>query len=130
MRRSIAFYGGLGFARRLSGSGDDVAFFDTGGTVLALYPWDRLAREAALDDRPRPQTFFGVTLAWNCNSVGDVDSALQWALMQGATLLKQAEATHYGGYAGYFADPDGHCWEVVVAPGMTVDEGGRLMLPE
>jgi catechol 2,3-dioxygenase-like lactoylglutathione lyase family enzyme len=130
MRRSIAFYDGLGFARRLRGTGDDVAFFDTGGTVLALYPWGRLAREAALDDKPRPLAFRGVTLAWNCNSAADVDAALQFAVAQGATLLKQAEATNYGGYAGYFADPDGHCWEVVAAPGMTVDEGGRLMLPE
>ena len=57
MRSSIAFYEALGFERRCSATGEAVAFFDTGGTVLALFPWDKLARDAKLPDEPRPRPF-------------------------------------------------------------------------
>jgi uncharacterized protein len=129
MRRSIAFYASLGFIRKFRATGDEVAFFDTGGTVLGLYPWAYLARDAALPDAPRPTGFYGVTLAWNCNSMEEVDAAMAFALSKGASLRKQAEATDYGGYAGYFADPDGHVWEVVVAPGIEVGDDARVHLP-
>ena len=68
MRTSIDFYESLGFARKFRATGEAVAFFDTGGTVIALYPWNLLAQNATLPDQPRPKTFRGVTLAWNCNS--------------------------------------------------------------
>ena len=70
-----------------------------------------------MPDQPRPKTFRGVTLAWNCASSGEVDAVLDFAISKGASLLKPAHETDYGGYSGYFADPDGHPWEVVVAPG-------------
>jgi predicted lactoylglutathione lyase len=130
MRRSVAFYTALGFTRKFSATGEAVAFFDTGGTVIALYPWADLAREAALPDAPRPAGFHGVTLAWNCRSTEEVDAALAFALSKGAKLLKPAQSTDYGGYAGYFADPDGHVWEVVVAPGIEVGEDARVHLPD
>jgi catechol 2,3-dioxygenase-like lactoylglutathione lyase family enzyme len=130
MRRSIAFYTSLGFTRKFRATGEEVAFFDTGGTVLALYPWASLAHDAALADTPHPAGFRGVTLAWNCRSMEEVDAALAFALSKGASLLKPAEATDYGGYAGYFADPDGHVWEIVVAPGIEVGEDARVHLPD
>jgi uncharacterized protein len=130
MRTSIAFYEALGFARKFRATGEAVAFFDTGGTVLALYPWEDLAHDATLPGRPRPDAFRGVTLAWNCGSAAEVDSALAFAVSKGASLLKPATATDYGGYAGYFADPDGHVWEIVVAPGIEVDDNGRVRLPD
>jgi uncharacterized protein len=130
MRRSIAFYTSLGFTRKFRATGEEVAFFDTGGTVLGLYPWASLAHDAALPDMPRPGGFRGVTLAWNCNSTAEVDAALAFVLSKGASLLKQAEATDYGGYAGYFADLDGHVWEIVVAPGIEVGDDARVHLPE
>jgi catechol 2,3-dioxygenase-like lactoylglutathione lyase family enzyme len=130
MRRSIAFYERLGFARKMRATGEEVAFFDTGGSVLALYGWDKLAADAVLPDQPRPQGFRGVTLAWNCSSPDEVDDAMAHALAQGARLLKAAHRTDYGGYSGYFADPDGHPWEVVVAPGVEVTAGGRVRLPD
>ena len=74
MRASIAFYEALGFARKFRATGEAVAFFDTGGTVLALFPWDQLAADATLPDQPRPKTFRGSTLAWNCSSVEEVDA--------------------------------------------------------
>ncbi|UFZ07360.1 VOC family protein [Bradyrhizobium ontarionense] len=130
MRRSIAFYASLGFARKFRATGEAVAFFDTGGTVLALYPWDALAQDAGLPDMPRASDFRGVTLAWNCRSEAEVDAALDWAVGKGAALLKPAQPTDYGGYGGYFADPDGHVWEVVVAPGIDLGDDGRVRLPD
>jgi uncharacterized protein len=130
MRRSIAFYEALGFARKFRATGEAVAFFDTGGTVLGLFPWSELARDATLPDLPRPAVFRGVTLAWNCNFTEEVDEVLAFAISKGASLLKSAHTTDYGGYSGYFADPDGHPWEVVVAPNIEVGEDRRVHLPD
>ena len=80
MRASIAFYEALGFARKLRATGEAVAFFDTGGTVIGLFPWDQLAPDATLPDQPRPKTFRGSTLAWNCSSVEEVDAVLDFAI--------------------------------------------------
>jgi uncharacterized protein len=130
MRASIAFYEALGFPRKFRATGEAVVFFDTGGIVLALFPWDQLARDATLPDHPRPKTFRGSTLAWNCGSTEEVDTVLDFAISRGASMLKPAHKTDYGGYSGYFADPDGHPWEVVVAPGIEVGEDRRVHLPD
>jgi hypothetical protein len=130
MRKSIAFYEALGFTRKLSVTGEAVAFFDTGATVIGLFPWDQLAHDVTMPDDPRPKAFRGVTLAWNCNSAEEVDAVLDFALSKGAELLKGATTTDYGGYSGYFADPDGHLWEVVVAPGLEVANDRRVHLPD
>jgi uncharacterized protein len=129
MRRSIAFYTALGFERRMKATGEEVAFFDTGGTVIGLWSWDLLAADTTLNGQPRPQ-FRGVTLAWNCADTAEVDAVLAFAVDKGATLLKAGKATDYGGYCGYFADPDGHVWEAVVAPGIEVGDDRRVHLPE
>ena len=130
IRSSIAFYAALGFARRLKATGEAVAFFDTGGPLLGLFPWDQLAADATLPDQPRPSSFRGITLAWNCHTREEVDTVLAFAVGKGATLLKAAHETDYGGYSGYFADPDGHPWEVVVAPGIDVGEDRRVHLAD
>jgi len=128
--RSIAFYDALGFARKMRATGEAVAFFDTGASLIALFPWDALAADADLPKAPRPPAFRGVTLAWNCNSPDEVDAVLQFALSKGASLVKRAQRTDYGGYRGYFADPDGHPWEVVVAPNIKVGDNRRVRLPD
>lgn len=130
MRRSIAFYESLGFERKLQVTGEEVAFFDTGATVLALYSWDKLALDAGLQAQPQPAGFRGITLAWNCRSESEVDDVLAFAVAQGARLQKGAHRTGYGGYSGYFTDPDGHPWEVVIAPGIEVGDDRRVHLPE
>jgi catechol 2,3-dioxygenase-like lactoylglutathione lyase family enzyme len=130
MRASIAFYEALGFTRKFRATGEVVAFFDTGGTAIGLFPWDQLAQDVTLPERPRPQAFRGMTLAWNCNSMEEVDRVLDFAVSMGASLLKSAHKTDYGGYSGYFADPDNHPWEVVVAPGIEVGEDRRVRLPD
>jgi catechol 2,3-dioxygenase-like lactoylglutathione lyase family enzyme len=130
IRASIAFYKALGFERRFRATSEAVAFFDTGGTVIALFPWDELARDTTLPEQPRPVHFRGVTLAWNCRSIEEVDAVLKFAISKGASLLKPARRTDYGGYSGYFLDPDGHPWEVVVAPGIDVGDDRRVHLPD
>ena len=130
IRSSIAFYAALGFARRLKATGEAVAFFDTGGPLLGLFPWDQLAADATLPDQPRPSSFRGITLAWNCHTREEVDTVLAFAVGKGATLLKAAHETDYGGYSGYFGDPDNHPWEVVVAPGIEVGDDRRVHLPD
>ncbi|MEH2567548.1 VOC family protein [Bradyrhizobium sp. AZCC 2289] len=130
MRASIAFYEALGFARRFRATGEAVAFFDTGGTVLGLFPWDLLAQDVTLPDKPKPQAFRGTTLAWNCGSTEEVDAVLDFAVSKGASLLKVAHTTDYGGYSGYFGDPDNHPWEVVVAPSIEVGDDRRVHLPD
>jgi predicted lactoylglutathione lyase len=130
MRASIAFYEALGFTRKFRATGEAVAFFETGGTAIGLFPWDLLAQDVTLPDNPRPQAFRGVTLAWNCRTTEEVDAVLDFAVAQGASLLKPAHKTEYGGYSGYFADPDNHPWEVVVAPNIEVGEDRRVHLPD
>lgn len=127
---SARFYEALGFRRKVRATGDEIAFLDAGGVVLALWDWDKLAADAVLPAKPRPDTFRGSTLAWNCATPEEVDAVFARAVAAGAGVLRKPEATDYGGYRGYFSDPDGHCWEVVQAPGFGFTDDGRLILPE
>jgi predicted lactoylglutathione lyase len=127
---SVRFYEALGFERKFRATGDEIAFFETGASILALFRWDELAQDAQVPAGPRPQAFRGTTLAWNCASEQEVDAAMARALAAGAKLLKPASKTSFGGYSGYFSDPDGHVWEAVMAPGFDVREDGRVELPD
>jgi len=127
---SVRFYEALGLARKLRTTGDEIAFFDAGGVVLALFRWNMLAEDAALPLLPLPQAFRGTTLARMCRSDAEVDALMAHALSIGASLLKPAHRTSFGGYSGYFADPDGHPWEAVRAPGFFFRDDGRVMLPD
>jgi uncharacterized protein len=128
--KSIRFYDALGLKRRMKATGEDIAFFAAGGVVIGLWSWDKLAEDAGVATAPRPDAFRGTTLAWNCATAAAVDAAFALALQAGATGLKPPERTFYGGYRGYFADPDGHVWEVVTAPGIEVLPDGRVALPD
>ncbi len=127
---SVRFYEALGFKRKMRATGDEVAFFDAGGAILALYRWQALAEDADLPAEPPPQAFRGTTLAHNCRADREVDEFLAHAVKCGAKLIKSAHKTSYGGYSGYFADPDGHPWEVVRAPGFSFTADGGLVLPD
>ena len=129
-RRSVRFYEQLGLTRKMRATGDAIAFFDAGGVVLALFPWEELAHDASLSETPRPTAFRGTTLARMCRTDSEVDAVIAHALNIGASLLKPAQHTSFGGYSGYFADPDGHPWEAVRAPGFTFGPDGRLGLPD
>lgn len=126
---SARFYEAIGFTRKFRATGDEIAFLDGGGVVLALWDWDKLADDALLTVR-QPDGFRGATFAWNCATPAEVDAVFAKAVQAGAGVLRQPETTDYGGYRGYFADPDGHVWEVVQAPGFAFTADGRLILPD
>ncbi|GAB6124936.1 VOC family protein [Humidesulfovibrio idahonensis] len=131
LSRASAFYEqGLGL-RPSAASGGEVRFYDCGAMVLELYPRLGLAEDACVPpERLAPAgRFDGVTLACNCKNREDVDALLARAVAAGARLAKPAQEVFWGGYSGYFEDPDGHLWEVVHAPGFGLNEQGGLVLP-
>ncbi|MGE0563647.1 MAG: VOC family protein [Pseudolabrys sp.] len=127
--RSIAFYEALGF-RRKGRSAEGVGFFQAGACAIAVWPSDELARDANIANEGMAPAFRGVALAWNCHTTGEVDAAMARAEKAGATIPKQAQETFWGGYAGYFADPDGHLWEIAHNPFWPLTEDGRAQIPD
>lgn len=126
--RSRRFYvDGLGW-RASSASNDHIVFIDAGGVILALYGREALAEDMRVPAEGRG--FSGFSLAHNARSRAAVDAALAAAVAAGATLLKPAQEAFWGGYSGYFADPDGHPWEVAHNPHFEIDADGRVLLPE
>lgn len=126
VQASAEFYERLGWTRS-SESLDAVAFFDVGGMVFALYGTAALAEDAGLS--AEGHGFRRVTLAQNLASTDAVDALLKEAEAAGARLIMQAAETFWGGYSGYFADPDGHLWEVSHNPFWSLDQDGRVQLP-
>ena len=128
LERSIAFYEALGFHRKAR-KAEGVGFFQAGACAFAVWPSDELAKDSN-SNADRVQIFRGVALAWNCRSEADVDAAIELARSAGGSVPKPAQKTFWGGYAGYFADPDGHLWEVAHNPGFPLTNDGRLTLPD
>jgi uncharacterized protein len=126
LERSLAFYrDGLGLATQgIVGSEFEygaVAFFDLqSGMKLALWPRESIARDANLSKSPRSPTDF--TLGHNVNSREEVDALMVQAKKAGARIVKDATDTFWGGYAGYFQDPDDHLWEILWSPQWVIDE--------
>ncbi|MEO7994626.1 MAG: VOC family protein [bacterium] len=125
LKKSQAFYEALGWTAHPS-SQEGVIFFQLPGMVLALYGRTELAEDAQLP--PYGTGFGGIALAYNAASKDDVDIALAQAVKAGATLLRQAHDAFWGGYSGYFADPDGHPWEVAWNPFWTLGDDGTINL--
>ena len=125
LRRARAFYERLGWKGQ---EVEETVFFQAGGLAVVLWARDKLAADAGVnDDRVG---FGGVTLAQNVRSREEVDEVLAQAADAGALLLRPAAETFYGGYAGFFRDPDGHVWEVAHNPGFALAEDGSLTLPD
>ncbi len=113
LQRSIEFYeGGLGFPRM--DSPPEVAFFTLNGTWLGLYGRDALAEDAQVGGVSGG--FAGFSLAHNVSSEDEVDQVMSQAASAGAVVTKPARKTEWGGYAGYFSDPDGYLWEIAHNP--------------
>jgi hypothetical protein len=126
--KATRFYENLGFVKSKSVSQDQVSFFRAGGIVLSL--WDR--KEQIQD--AKAGTLWdgngGIVVAQNVASAAEVDAVLAKAKSAGARILKPGTKTFWGGYNGYFADPDGHLWEIAHNPHWQLDGDGQLVLPE
>jgi uncharacterized protein len=125
--RATRFYEELGW-RRSSASQASITFFHGSTAALALFGRRDLAEDAGVPDEPAG--FAGVTLAMNLPSPQDVDEALRRAARAGARITKPAHATDWGGYSGYFADLDGHLWEVAHNPHAPLAADGHVTLPD
>lgn len=126
LARSKAFYQALGW--EVAGAvGDEICWFKTADSYLGLFDRESLARDAGLRSEPTAE-FGGITLAINVESEAAVDGAFEAAQAAGARILKPAERTEWGGYSGYFADPDGHPWEVAHNPSFPIGDDGRITI--
>ena len=126
--KAVDFYQiGLGW-KKSSASQDDIAFFQLGGIVLALYPRKLLAEDATVNDEGTG--FTGITIAYNAKSEQEVDQVLNEVEKLGATIIKPAQKVFWGGYSGYFKDLDGHLFEVAHNPFWKFDDNDNLILPD
>ena len=126
--RATAFYEELGFVKSKTASQAAVSFFRAGGVVLAL--WGREAQRQDAQAESLWNGNGGIAVAQNVASEAEVDAVMARAEAAGARILKQAAETFWGGYDGYFADPDGNLWEVAFNPHWGLEEDGRIKLPE
>lgn len=114
-QKSLHFYrDGLGFKTNNYKEGDEVVFFEMEGTWLSLFPKDKLAEDATVSEDGLG--FNGITLAHNVKSKGEVDKVIKFAISNGAKIIKRPKEVSWGGYSGYFSDPDGYLWEVAYNP--------------
>ena len=127
LERAARFYEALGWPRSMR-EAEGVAFFQVGGMVLSLYPREHLARDAGVP--AEGSGFPGFSLAYNTASREETDAVLQAAVEAGGTLVKPGHDVFWGGYIGYFTDPDGFYWEVAWNPGFTLLADGTMRLPD
>lgn len=127
LARSITFYADLGWEQR-GDAADGIVWFKTSGSWLGLFGYDALAEDAGVEAPPADEQpdYRGITLAVNLPSEHAVDLAFVRVREAGGKIVKPATRTEWGGYSGYFRDPDGILWEIAHAPGFTVDEHGRI----
>jgi catechol 2,3-dioxygenase-like lactoylglutathione lyase family enzyme len=130
LERSIRFYADLGWEQR-GDQANGIVWFKTSGTWLGLYGYDDLAEDANLEAIPADEqpAYRGITLAINLATEDAVDLAFVRVRDVGGTIVKPPSHTEWGGYSGYFADPDGTVWEIARNPFFPVDEHGRIEIP-
>lgn len=129
LRRATRFYEALGWRRSAASVAGTVTFLEGGSVVLALYGRADLVADAGLTaplPAPGPAP---VALAVNVANPAEVDHELATAGRAGGTITRPAETADWGGYSGYFTDPDGHLWEVAYNPGFPLLADGRVLLP-
>jgi catechol 2,3-dioxygenase-like lactoylglutathione lyase family enzyme len=124
--RARRFYESLGWRGQ---EVEETVFFQAGGMALVLWHRDKLAEDAGLAPR-RGEGFRDLGLAQNVRSPAEVDAVIAAAEQAGGRVTRRPAATSYGGYAGYFTDPDGHAWEIAHNPGFPLAEDGSITIPD
>ena len=128
LRRAVSFYeNALGWKPEASPAG--VVFFDLNGLVFALWPHADMSQDLGLGAENLP-AYRGSALAYNARSETEVDAVFERLKAHGANILKPPHKTFWGGYSGYFCDPDGHVWEVAHNPFWTVRTDGRVSMKQ
>jgi uncharacterized protein len=125
-KKSTGFYSKVLGWKGSTNSNDDIAFFQTSGVVLAIYPREKLAVDALAS--PDGNGFSGITLAYNARSESEVDEIIKDLKLKGVKIIKEPQKVFWGGYSSYFADPDDYRWEVAYNPFFPFDENGNLKL--
>lgn len=126
LERATRFYQDIGF-QRSAASQPSISFMISSTIVVGLFPIDGLSKDANVDvGRPGQGA---VAIAQNRSTEAEVDHVMVRARKAGAAIVKQAQKVFWGGYSGYFADPDGHLWEVAHNPFAELDIDGRMSLP-
>lgn len=120
-----AFYDALGWQVADEKQASDIVAYNLHAMTLCLYPLDRLADDIGVP-APKAPIMGGVTIAYNVDSKDKVDAALNAADKAGGEIIKKAEDAFWGGYSGYFADPDGHLWEVAFNPFSPLGPNGEF----
>jgi uncharacterized protein len=127
VEQAAAFYAAMGWRRSAASVDGTVAFLAGGAAVLSLFGREDLARETGV--APSTDGGSSVALAMNVRSEEAVDETLAAAVVAGGSVTRAARRADWGGYSGYFADPDGHLWEVAYNPGFALLPDGRVQLP-
>ena len=123
--RAVAFYEKMGLKRH-AGITDGVAFFQMGGAILGLFPRPDAEKDSGVTFSAAPSAVY---LAYNTRSEAEVDAVLAEAERAGGRIVKPAQKAFWGGWYGYFADTEGHVWEVAHNPAFPIDDEGRISLP-
>ncbi|HET6563160.1 MAG TPA: VOC family protein [Marmoricola sp.] len=126
--RSIAFYAGLGWEQRGDPS-QGIAWFRTSGSWVGLFPVADLAADVGLSISEAGTATKSATYAVNLASEAAVDAGFATVRELGARVVKEPTTLEWGGYSGYFEDPDGHLWELCFNPGFPIDDEGRIEIP-
>lgn len=132
IQASLTFYKGIGFKTYAKEDKPAIVFFDTQGTKLELYPLEARAKDINAENPPALSGggFSGITLACNMKSQQEVDDFMAMVEQHGGKIVKPAQDVSWGGYSGYFQDPDGYYWEVAYSSLWRFDENDMLIIEE
>lgn len=132
MEKSLAFYKNIGFKTHTKESNPQIVFFYNQGTKLELYPIQYLAKDINEENPPviSQGGFSGITLACNMKSEKEVDDFMEIVERHGGIIAKKPQKVFWGGYSGYFQDPDGYYWEVAYSDSWKFDDNNMLIMDE